>query len=852
MTALRDLPRRLRWTLALGLLGLALTVPFSSPDGTGMQWDELVLGSVALSSVWMVLGRIRLMDRRATGPWWPLLVGSLCFAVAQFLTAAFPGPAFDGFGVDDVVLLTGATSPLVTCALLARRVIRTRWTTLVVDGLLTSTALLVMTEVLRTPFVNPVGAPEDLRSLVLAYGGYAAVMLGGAGAFCTVSTRGLRRAATMMIATVTAQAAAAACEAMAIVAPSPLWTAASDTAVALALMFSALAIHRAPLHVSDRSARAAAPVVGAAGMSLVVIAMAGLPVALGLALANDQALSSAAEIGCGVIFALMALRLVLRIREDGRMTEDLVRSEEDFRELVEASSDGIAIMDARYRLLFTSPAARTLLGIDGDGDVSLLDVVRPEDRASVRTATEEFPAGEGAPLHFGVPTADGGSRELEATSSERPGSGRRVLYLRDVTTRRRRERELERMAYTDHLTRLANRAMLFQQMAADAVGERCLLVLDMDGFKAVNDVAGHEAGDQLLVEVARRLRTVVRDGDLIARLGGDEFAVLATGSMAEAEEVAGRIVTVMAMPHRVEDWTFSVGASVGVAPLVPTGGQLAFREADGALRTAKAAGKGCVRLATGDPLGTVQASEYYAARAEGRMSLRLDPVFRPDGGIDLVQAAPQWTHPTMGVLGGQEIWASAERHGRSTDLQSWLVRSACSEIAALPHPRMGVAISLPAGHVTVDGLAASVAAALADSGLAPERLVLSFTEETLLTSPAALVAELEAIRATGVRLCLDEYGMGYSLYALLARVSLDLVRVDLGALAAGADTRRALQVLAAIVRTTEGFGLDVVAGGITTPGLHEAALGAGVQLVHGRALPHDLTTDGLTELLAPV
>ncbi|MGY2126942.1 diguanylate cyclase domain-containing protein [Blastococcus sp. SYSU DS0617] len=848
------LPRGLGWTLTLGLVGLAFAVPYSAPDGTGMQWDELVLGSIALSSAWMAFRRIRLMDRVAARPWWPPLVGALCFAVAQFLAGLFPGPAFDGFGVDDVLLFAGATSPLITCALLARRVIRTRWSALVVDGLLTTTALLVVTEVLRTPLVGPAGAPEDLRSLVLAYGGYAAVMLGGAGALCTVSTQALRRGATTMIGAVAAQATASACEAMAIVTPSALWTAGSDLAVATALLLSTLAVHQAPLRMADRTARASAPVVGAAGVALVVVAMAGLPVALGLAVAADQPLSGAAELGCCAVFALMALRLVLRIREDGRMTEDLVRSEEDFRELVEASSDGIAIMDGDYRLLFTSPAARTLLGIDGgDEDVTLLELVRPEDRTALRAATEDSPAGTGSPLHLGVLGADGEPRELEATSSERPGSGRRVLYLRDVTSRRRRERELERMAYTDHLTRLPNRAVLFQELGATTSAERCLLVLDMDGFKAVNDGAGHQAGDQLLVEVARRLHTVVRDTELVARLGGDEFAVVVTGTLTEAEDVATRIVRVMAMPYRVDGAVFAVGASVGIAVLGSGGGQLAFREADAALREAKAAGKGCIRIAgAGREENPVPVADYYEHRAEGAMHLRLDGAFGPDRRLELVHALPAWTHAELGTLDGTDIWTSSERHGRSADLQRWLIQHACAAAAELPDPRVGVVVSLPAGHVTVDGLAAEVAAALTDSGLEPARLVVSFTEETLLTAPAALVGELESIRASGVRLCLDDYGMGYSLYALLARIPLDLVRVDLGRLAAAQDLGHARQVLAAIVRTTDGFGIDVVAGGISSPELHEAATAAGVLLLHGRALPHDFAPEDVADLLAAV
>ena len=445
---------------------------------------------------------------------------------------------------------------MVTCALLARRVRRTRWTALVLDGAVVTVALLVVTEVLRTPLVNPADAPDDLRSLVLAYGGYAAVMLGGAGALCTVSTAALRRSATVMIGAVACQAAAACAEAMAIVSPSPVWTGMSALSVALGLQAVVLAAAHAPTAGSSRTARDSAPRVSPWGMALVVLAMFGVPLAVGQSLLQGRAISDAADLGVAVVLALIAVRLGLRIREDGRMTEDLVRNEEDFRSLVESSSDGVAIVDDELRLLFISPAARGMLGLVPDAvpDCSLLDLVEREDRALVQ-ASIEGSSDSGAVLHFRVTRQDGEPGELEATTSERPGSDRRVLYLRDVTTRRSRERELERMAYTDHLTALPNRASLFGEMAAPGDGQRSLLVLDLDGFKAVNDVAGHEAGDQLLVEVGRRLHTVVREGDLVARLGGDEFAVLVTGTLDEAAEVAQRVVDALAMPHRVADLT---------------------------------------------------------------------------------------------------------------------------------------------------------------------------------------------------------------------------------------------------------------------------------------------------------
>jgi diguanylate cyclase (GGDEF)-like protein/PAS domain S-box-containing protein len=657
------IPREVRWTVALGLIGLAFAVPFSAPDGTGMQWDELVLACVAARSAWSVRRLIGGMDPAVARPWWVVGVGATLFMTSQLLAGLFPGPEFDAFGIDDVILLAGATSPLITCALLARRVRRTRWAALVLDGAVVTVALLVVTEILRTPLVNPADAPDDLRSLVLAYGGYAAVMLGGAGALCTVSTAALRRSATVMMGAVACQAAAACAEAMAIVAPSVLWVAMSDVAVAVGLQAVVLAATHAPKARSDRSARATAPQVSPWGMALVVIAMFGVPLAVGQSLLQGRAVTNAADVGIAVVLALIAVRLGLRIREDGRLTEDLVRNEEDFRSLVESSSDGVAIVDDELRLLFTSPAARDMLGLvaDGEHDCSLLDLIEPEDRALVRASIED--GGDGGPvLHFRVTRGEGETGELEATTSVRAGSDRRVLYLRDVTTRRSRERELERMAYTDHLTGLPNRAQLFEDMAAPATAPRCLLVLDLDGFKAVNDVAGHEAGDQLLVEVARRLHTVVREDDLVARLGGDEFAVLVTGSIGEAAEVAQRVVDVLGLPHRVSDWTFAVGASVGVASLDVAGGQMAFREADTALRTAKQAGKGCVRLADQDVPGIVpEGLDLDAVIAEGRFTVRLDAACDRDGRIDLVHGVPVWEHAVHGTVRGQDLWGGAER-----------------------------------------------------------------------------------------------------------------------------------------------------------------------------------------------
>src|SRR4051794_24591272 len=217
------------------------------------------------------------------------------------------------------------------------------------------------------------------------------------------------------------------------------------------------------------------------------------------------------------------------------------------------------------------------------------------------------------------------------------------------------------MAYTDPLTGLPNRAVLFGELgdAAALPGRRCLLVLDLDGFKAVNDAAGHEAGDHLLVEVARRLNTVVREDDLVARLGGDEFAVVVTGSIADAEDVAQRVVDVLGMPHRTSEGTFAVGASVGVAELGAGGGQLAFRAADEALLEAKQAGKGCVRLADRETVShlAVPDADLAAVVDEGVLQLRLDAACDARGRVVLVHAVPVWQHAVHGTVRRLELWS---------------------------------------------------------------------------------------------------------------------------------------------------------------------------------------------------
>ncbi|MCW2584039.1 MAG: hypothetical protein JWQ53_2829 [Klenkia sp.] len=839
-------PRSSLLAVLLGGLLLALTLRWSPPDGSGRQWDNLALGVIAAVATVRGALLVRRIDAGARAPWRLLLACGALFSLSGLVTGSGLTPAFGDVGIGDVLLGLAVVLPPAACVLLARQVSSTRGPRLVVDGLLVTLSLLVVTDVL----VFSAGGGVAVTPLVIGYGGYAAVALGLGGAFCTVSTRALRSSTTAMVVGIALIGLASSVLAVSLLHPLPVWQTVGDGAVLLAMEALMLAVAAAPRTVdptADRRARA--PRINPIGLGITVAALVGLPVTLAVAVVRGQQLSAVALAGVAVVVALLLLRTSLRVRDSGRLVEDLVRTEEDFRELVESSTDGIAIVDGALRLQFTSRAARSLLGLDeaAGAGVPLLDVVDPGDRERVG---QELAAG-GSLLHVAVPDGHGGRTELEITHHDRAGGDRRVLHLRDVTTRRRRERELERMAYTDHLTRVPNRALLFQEMGAGTT-ERCLLVLDLDGFKAVNDDAGHEAGDQLLVEVARRLRSAVREQDVVARLGGDEFAVLVEGTLREAVDAAQRVVDALSHPHRTPTGTYAVGASVGVAQLHAGGGQLAFREADSALRAAKQAGKGCVRVWDDGRGAHSTDSDVAAALTDGQVQLRYTLAGTADSPVLALHAVPVWVHRTAGVLPAAELWAAGGRQGQDAALQQWLMTTAAAEAATLPGDLV-LAVDLPAGHVLPELLVDDVRAALATSGLPAPRLSVAVTEEALAIAPATLPRALHELHRDGVRICLDDYGMGQTLYKHLSRIPLDAIRVDLSALGARGDEARALQVLAAITVTADTFGIITIVHGVEETPVRDAALAAGVRMVRSRATPQLVDIAAVRELLgAPV
>jgi diguanylate cyclase (GGDEF)-like protein/PAS domain S-box-containing protein len=486
---------------------------------------------------------------------------------------------------------------------------------------------------------------------------------------------------------------------------------------------------------------------------------------------------------------------------------------------------------------------------------TLAALLHPEDDDLLGRVTAALRDGatEGLPATGRLLTEDGTWRDVEVSGAARTGGSRSgdglVLHLRDVTERRASHRELERLAYTDSLTGLPNRArfMAALEAALDRAGRggrACVLLVDLDGFKAVNDVAGHDAGDRLLCEVADALRAEARATDLVARLGGDEFALVVDAGPEHALALAERLVARLDHTRRHDESgpLLHVSASVGVTEVLP-GAEVSatVREADLALRTVKAQGKNGVR-ASGEALVEESARRSRLARdlpgAIEHGALRL--VYQPVAGTAQrrvlgVEALARWDHPELGPVSPEEFIGLAEEDGLIVPLQRWVLETATAEHARLVAGgrdlKLGVNISVR--HLQARCLVEDVTRALQRSGLPAQQLMIEVTESVLIDDDDRLLTELAQLSALGCIVSLDDFGKGYSSLAYLARLPVQVLKMDRG-FVSGIDTDpRGAALVGSVVDLGRTLGMDVVAEGVETRAQAEVLARLGCTFLQG-------------------
>ncbi len=406
-----------------------------------------------------------------------------------------------------------------------------------------------------------------------------------------------------------------------------------------------------------------------------------------------------------------------------------------------------------------------------------------------------------------------------------------LLALMDITERKRAEARLAFMAQHDGLTGLPNRNLLRQQMDDILLHTRrsaeqvALLVLGLDSFKAVNDTLGHGVGDKLLRGVAKRLRSTLREEDVLARLNSDEFAIVQRGVTRPEDTVllARRLLEAVGEPYLLDSHSVVIGATIGIA-MSPGDGdesEKLLKNADMALSRAK-----------NDFRGTFSFFEAEMdARAQARRKIEIDlrdaiqndvlrPYYQPlvdlsTGRITGFEALVRWPHPDRGMISPGEFIPVAEETGLINAIGALMLRRACMDAAQWPDD-VRVAVNLSPLQFRVGNFLSTVMETLKQSGLPARRLEFEITETLLLEKSAEVLATLHALRSLGIRISMDDFGTGYSSLSYLRSFPFDKIKIDQSFVRDLGANRDAQAIVRAIVSLGKGLGVTITAEGVET------------------------------------
>lgn len=614
--------------------------------------------------------------------------------------------------------------------------------------------------------------------------------------------------------------------------------------------------------------------------AVLALAMVAGTLALAFAAPQDWPVLVPLDLSCLAVIGGITWREERLLRrhiasKEAQGTEALGRREQQFSALVQKSSDVIVITNVDGVCSYVSPALLHVFGHEPDALLmgNFFDLINAEDRTRVRGLLEmsRRRPSESLTAEWHIRNADGSTRLVEVLLRnllEEPSVQGLVINLRDITERKELEEQLSHQALHDHLTGLGNRAQLRLQ-TEHSLGRWlfenvpfCMLVVDVNDFKTVNDSLGHVIGDKVLKELAERIQGVTRRGDTVVRVDGDEFAVLIEGVASEDPEatyIADRISKALQNPMRIEGRRIALRASIGLACVTERVAQAddIMRNADLALNAAKQTrATGVVRFEESMHEAAMRRVELETdlRRALDRDELQLfyQPTINIETGMfEGVEALIRWPHPQKGMIPPVDFIPVAEESGLIIPLGKWVLEQACLQMAKW-QMRFPVAtplkmnVNLSARQFDDPSIVEVVRNTIEASGIAAGSLVLEVTESVLMENSMVTRDKMEQLVALGCELAIDDFGTGYSSLSYLQQYPIGVLKIDRSFVnEIGAQTGQDPALVRAILDIARSLQLRTVAEGIETRDQLEQLLHLGCDVGQGFFLakpapPHEV------------